>query len=313
MEVSLFQDPSIAYLSRLIRRKGPSPAHYLPLDLHLEQIQCLLQSGLSSAAQWPLLKRELFAGLGDHRSLLHALQAFGQAEISPAHLTYFVLAAQSPTTAGNGAANVPKEVRQWNNYLLQTPVFQAWRNRATRLRRLVQAGLQTRETFRLLYLNCGCGMDVLQLYQDLDPWRLETLVIEPSDADRGVLTWLCSPYSDDLRISNGSDGALRRIRGVDLIWAPWFLEWHNPVLVQERLRPLLPLLRPGGSMVLHHLQRDAPSQAALDVLGRPGYSPPELSETTSMMQLLLGAERGLSLQVRRSGSDWILVGRRDKI
>ncbi len=299
--LKLLEDSSVTYLYNLAQNKGPVPENYLVLDLHLEQIQRAMQTIPGFASAWPAIREHILPIEGISPGLLKSLLLFGRGEASAQQLRSSALAFTSSRAA--------QDLR-WGAYLCQTPVFAAWRQREHLLKAMVSELLEQREWTDVLYWQCGQAEDLRSLYDELDPWRVRTLAIEP---ERNLLQQarkICRHYGDDLRFRSCMEYVLEQKGMFDLIWVPWCLEWQNTVMLETQLRPLLERISPGGRLVFFHIHRERRYQAVMDVLGRPGFQPPELSDSHSMMQVMLGRSSDFNLSTRREEYNWLLVAER---
>ena len=252
-------DSLTEYLDDLIRAGGPRPEDYASLNRVIRRVGDDLRAEVVSTGMVRDYLNEIterhFAGTLQAAARAKRHGYSGDFEIIDA--IYSLHVADDPS------------LRLWDSFFQAQAAPCAVRNRKAYFHQLVSKLPQTTDGSRLRVLNVGCGPA-----RDLKEWfllnPLTRIYFDCVEMDSRAIRYasaLCRPFLQHIEFHH--ENALRYVpsHGYDLVWSAGLFDYVNDKVFVRLLKALLPVVKPGGSLVVGNFSQFNPSRDYMEVFG----------------------------------------------
>lgn len=252
-------DTLFELLTELIGAGGPKPEDYAGLNRAIRRVGDDLRAGVVSAE---LVKNRI--GEMTERHFSGTLQAAARAkrrgysgDFEMIDAIYALRLAEDP------------KLRLWDLFFHSQAAPNAVRNRKTTFHQLLSKLPAAGDGSRLRVLNVGCGPA-----RDLREWflagPLSQVFFDCVEMDAHAIQYashLCRPFLQHVEFYH--ENALRFVpaRGYDLVWSAGLFDYVNDNVFVRLLKALLPVVKPGGRLVVGNFSDFNPSRDYMEIFG----------------------------------------------
>jgi extracellular factor (EF) 3-hydroxypalmitic acid methyl ester biosynthesis protein len=161
-------------------------------------------------------------------------------------------------------------LRRWDEYFHRQAAPRAVRNRKQYFHCLLDRHLKGRiadASTRILNLGSGPMRDV---FEHLNGHRNMGLVFECVEMDDNALRYgegLCSEYSESVIFHKQNVLRFKSEQKFDLVWSAGLFDYFSDRVFRLVLRRLIPLVKPGGEIVIGNFSENNPSRWWMEAVG----------------------------------------------
>ena len=156
--------------------------------------------------------------------------------------------------------------RNWDRYFHHQSAAMAVRNRKEYFKKLMKTYLR-KSPVALLNVASGPARDVLELYHEVEPYRIRTTCL---DADHRAISYakgLCSAYLKHITFITGNALKFQPKNQYDVIWSAGLFDYFNDRLFVFMLKRMRNWLHEGGEIVVGNFGLYNPSRTYMEVFG----------------------------------------------
>ncbi|WP_165823953.1 class I SAM-dependent methyltransferase [Pseudochryseolinea flava] len=161
-----------------------------------------------------------------------------------------------------------RRYKKWDQYFHALRATQAVRNRKDYFKAQMLATLQTqRSSMTLLNVASGPARDLFELYQEIDPQRLQTTCI---DVDARALSFaqeLCRDYASQTTFCNKNVLRFSTQDKFDVIWSAGLFDYFEDKIFVLALKRFMSWLKPGGEIIIGNFSEDNTDRGYMEIFG----------------------------------------------
>ena len=251
----LTKDNILDIFSMINKKKGPDIYDYKMLDDCIQSIPDLLSRGVVSMLDIEMIK-------GQCEFLKSTRSIMGHIKLKP-----FGYAGDYKIIDRIYQRQVSETYSKWDQYSLNNPAAEAVRNRKQFFKTLILSKLQQQESIQLLNIASGPASDIKEIYDDIDPERMETTCIEIDERAIKYAKKICSNYADRIQLINQNIFKFQTQKKFDLIWSAGLFDYFNDKTFIALLRRLRFNLKESGEIYIGNFSKNNPGRVYMEVFG----------------------------------------------
>ncbi|TMI79004.1 MAG: methyltransferase domain-containing protein [Bacteroidetes bacterium] len=151
---------------------------------------------------------------------------------------------------------------QWN-----TAAVEAVRNRKQFFKKLIHSKLREHKTMRLLNIASGPARDLKEIYDEINPERLQTTCVEMDANAIEYAKNLCGNYLLQIEFINQNIFKFSSNEKFDLIWSAGLFDYFNDKIFIQLTKRLRGYLNQNGEMVIGNFSRNNPHRTYMEIFG----------------------------------------------
>lgn len=271
--------PPIHFLQNIIAKGGPEEKEYDTLNHVFNDLSREYKSGRLGESELKLLQQ----GFGDE-CLQHTLH--GHIKSKPfGYAGDFLIIDKIYQEQVTEDARFAKWDHFWNNH----SAAKAVRNRKDYFIQTMTKQLAHKCSLRLLNVASGPARDLAELYELINPARLNTVCIE---ADKTAIH-----YAADLNKANARQVSFihqnifryQATESFDIVWSAGLFDYFDDAIFVKLLRRFISWTNPGGEVIIGNFSVENPSRAYMELVG-DWFLQHRSAEKLRALALMAGAE-----------------------
>ncbi len=162
---------------------------------------------------------------------------------------------------------VSKEYFKWDHYSIHNPAAEAVRNRKHFFKTLIHEKLKTHQTIRLLNVASGPARDLKEIFDEIDPTRLQVTCVEMDKRAIDHAKNVCSVYLDQITFVNQNVFKFRTADKFDLVWSAGLFDYFTDKLFVKLITTFQTFIHKEGEIVIGNFSKDNPGRVYMEVFG----------------------------------------------
>jgi len=251
----LTKNDLFAFVTTLNKKGGPDTHEYHSLDECINSIPAMLTKEVINLDDIENIKNQCDFLKTDTTVLGHAkLKPFGY----PGDYLIIDKIYQK---------KVSEKYSNWDQYAMNTAAVGAVRNRKEFFKTLIREKLREHKTVHLLNIASGPARDLKEIYDEIDPKRLQTTCVEMDVNAINYAKNLCSNYLSQIEFINQNIFKFSSKEKFDLIWSAGLFDYFNDKIFIQFTKRLQSYLNQNGEMVIGNFSRSNPHRNYMEIFG----------------------------------------------
>ncbi len=162
---------------------------------------------------------------------------------------------------------VSEKYFKWDHHAMNTAAVEAVRNRKQFFKKLIHSKLREHKTMRLLNIASGPARDLKEIYDEINPERLQTTCVEMDANAIEYAKNLCGNYLLQIEFINQNIFKFSSNEKFDLIWSAGLFDYFNDKIFIQLTKRLRGYLNQNGEMVIGNFSRNNPHRTYMEIFG----------------------------------------------
>lgn len=247
----------LSFLENIIANGGPEVMEYEELNQIFDQLSGAYQCGEVSDHALQLLQN----GFGDEglKNTMHGHIKSKPYGYAGDFMIIDKIYSQHITT--------DRRFKKWDLFWNNHSAAKAVRNRKDYFIKTMTSQLKSNAELRLLNVASGPARDIAELYETLEPGKLNTVCIEADLKAINYAKKLTKKYAADITFIHQNIFRFNTNEQFNKVWSAGLFDYFDDRLFIKLLRKFIKWTKPGGEVIIGNFGNENPSRNYMELIG----------------------------------------------